>query len=1376
MFLGELFTEDFLQEGILETQEWNLLSNEQFSSFEKALEKILKDFPIHGTPNEAQTEQDLIFEILKILGWEAFLPQQTASKKRRTDIPDVLLFENIENKQKANQEKTEAAKYKHGLSIVESKPWNKPLDKALKVEGLNEGVPSTQILRYLSAVEVQSNKKILWGILTNGRHWRLYWQKAQSRSEQFLELDLAAILQLEGFKDLLSPPSEETDHWLKIFFLMFRCDAFLQKGVGGRTFHDLAVEEGKLWEEKVAEDISKEVFETVFPAIVKGLYETDPEASPNPGSEYLGELKEAALVFLYRVLFILYAEDRNLLPAREARYDDYGMRLKVRQDIKQRIDKEDVFAEKVFNYYNHLNQLSHAINSGESSLGLPPYNGGLFNPGKTPLLERAMISDAILAPALDALSRHAAKGSKKWVNYRDLSVQQLGSIYERLLEREIRIENNSVKVELNPFARKSSGSYYTPESLVRLLLERTLSPLLQEKFEEFQKESDKLRKKNAPKKDRLKLLRGYDPAVAFANLKVCDPAMGSGHFLVSLVDFLADQMLEATAKAESLVDWVDAGEPYQSPLLADIETIRQTILKKAEEKKWVVSPKQLEDRQIVRRIILKRVVYGVDKNPMAVELAKVSLWLHTFTVGAPLSFLDHHLRCGDSLFGEWVRPLELELQAGGELMINRHVTKARQAAKGMGLIESLTDVDIAEVKESASEFSGVEDATQPLHDFMSLMHAFKWLEDKSKASKAAIQNFLDGTFGDPVAIASGKTALPLFDAEKQGTFLEDLQPDQLTLDGKGGKQGEFLFVFRKLFERAKALIEEEHFLNWEPAFPGVWDNWENAEPEGGFDVVIGNPPWDRIKMQEVEWFAARKPEIAKATKGSDRKKMVAALKKAKDPLFTQYEKAVKRAENEARVARTIGHYPLLSGGDTNIYSLFIERALHLVKPHGLIGLLVPSGISGDKGASKFFKSISTSGRLESLFDFENKKIFFPEVHASFKFSTFVAGGEKRKFEKSNCAFFLHSTEEINDKAFALSPKDFEAVNPNTGTAPIFRAPKDAEITKAIYKAFPVLVDRRTDPLKKVWPVKYCTMFHMTNDSALFKTGAELKKEGFYIPDGKDSIRQKGKEIYIPLYEGKMVQAYDHRAANITINLENINRPAQPEPATEEQHSNPKWVPTPQFWVSCDKISIKYKYTISFKDVTAPTNVRTMIASLIPFSGVGNTLPLILFDEKELNGAPLLVANLNSIILDFIARQKVQGQHLNWFIVEQLPIIPPKDYKKKFGKKNAEEIVREEVLKLTFTAWDMEPFARDMGYKGKPFIWDEEERRHSRARLDALYFLLYGISRDDADYILSTFSIVKKNEEKEFGKFAIRDLILGYMAAFEAGDTETKISE
>ena len=318
------------------------------------------------------------------------------------------------------------------------------------------------------------------------------------------------------------------------------------------------------------------------------------------------------------------------------------------------------------------------------------------------------------------------------------------------------------------------------------------------------------------------------------------------------------------------------------------------------------------------------------------------------------------------------------------------------------------------------------------------------------------------------------------------------------------------------------------------------------------------------------------------------------------------------------------------------------------------------------------------------------------------------------------------------------------------------------------------------------------MFHMTNDSGRFRTREELEEQEGAWPIGGNCF-ECAEGVWVPLYEGKMVQAFDHRAAEIVVNPRNVHRPAQTLAATVDQRRDSKWLPTPQYWVKSPHTSSTRSDTEStanagyvgplwwmgFKDVTAPTNVRTVIAAAIPYSGVGNTFPLLFVDGDQdalASIAPLVLSNLNATPLDYVARQKVQGQHLNWYIVEQLPVVPPERYERVcFGPKTAAEIVREAVLELTYTPHDMAPFARDLGYADEtgmvkpPRRWDEERRLRLRAKLDAIFFYLYGVTdRDDIRYVYSTFPIVERQETERYGRFRSRDLCLAYLNALSAG--------
>ena len=1217
-------------------------------------------------------------------------------------------------------------------------------------EGKQTGSPHGQLLRYLATADISSDGRIRWGILTNGRVWRLYDRRALPRASGYCEVDLKTALHADdGF------------HALRAFRLLFGRPAFSPQQGAQTSFLEDAIAEGRRYEEQVANDLSGAVFDEVYPALVRAL-------AAESGAE-LADVRQAALIFLYRLLFLLYAEDRDLLPVNDDRYDDYGLRKSVRDDIDKRMAAGDVFSTFASRYYDHISTLCRQIDRGDASIGLPPYNGGLFAAGAAPMLEQVRLSDAALAPIIHNLSHTEGEGGRRYVNYRDMTVQQLGSIYERLLEREpVRTAEGEIVVRPNSYARKDSGSFYTPQPLVDLIVERTLTPLLEERKAAFRAKAAALQSDTRAKDDRIADLRPLDPAAAALDLKLLDPAMGSGHFLVTAVDSLSDAIAELVEYAPTAAPWLE--NAYTSPLLERIEAIRADILARARASNWVIDAAQLSDQAVIRRMVLKRCIYGVDKNPLTVELAKVSLWLHSFTVGAPLSFLDHHLRCGDSLTGLRVHDAVQELSRLGGFTSASAIQAAENAAGTMQEIEELSDAYIAEVEKSAALFQDVEKTTADLRGLLNTFCGVNWLAAGMKVRQrgefeAPLQGIIVSQEEKAFALlANGPASVDAADPVRQHT----LWPE-----------------FTEMWGDAGEIAEREGFLHWEAAFPGVWQGWQDDEPTGGFDAVIGNPPWDRIKLQEVEWFATRSPELALAPTAAARRRGIKQLRDQGAPLASEFDDAKLRADRLGQLIRASGHYPLLGGGDINLYSLFVERAMRLVKPGGIVGLLTPSGIYADKTAARFFKSVSTSGRVGGLFDFENRKIFFPDVHASFKFCALIFGGEERKFAQTDCAFFLHDTATVDDpdRCFPLAAADFARVNPNTGTAPVFRTRRDADITRSIYERHPVLVDRAGDEEIRAWPVRYVRMLDMTNDSHLFRTAAQLEAGGFYPVQG--NRWKKGEELYLPLYEGKMVQAFDHRAASVEVNLENLNRPAQPRDSSHKEHADPNWVPDAQYWVPEDAYEWpdSLEWTLGFKHVTAPTNVRTMIASVLPRAGFGNSLPILLpassCPATDLSSyiqySSLMIANLNSVPFDFVTRQKVQGQNLNLFLVEQLPVIAPADYDRAFGATTARDLVRHHVLRLTYTAHDMAPFARDLGYNGPPFIWNEEQRRHLRARLDALYFHLYGLSRDDAAYILDTFPIVRRHDEAAFGHYRTKEMVLAYYNALDAGDAGVEVA-
>ena len=1307
---------------------------------------------------EEDVKQQIIERILKILGWEIIREQPTDTLTTRT--VDYGLFidkSSIESaKSMANETGEEIDRLDFTSTILEAKKFQVNLGKQTgKDEDDKSAIsPDLQIRSYLKDVST-FNESIGWGILTNGRIWRLYCRHAYSRGEKYLEIDLWGALGLveSDQKELSFKPDSsltDGDYVLALFALFFSSRAF-EEYKGASSFLNFALGESRRWQLEITEDLSAQILNETYRELIEKI-------SAAAGSKEInGEtLQATALTFLFRLLFILYAEDRKLLPIHEPSYKKHSLR-RIRVQIHKNPHIKTKDSKHQFNYWTQFNKLCNLIDKGSGSLGIPPYNGGLFDKKRAPLLNDIQLDNCAFAIIMDEVARTQAIGvhGKTWINFYDLNASNLGAIYEQLSQYEVEIHPNYERRKTGPKwqavpnknLRNEAGVYYTPNDLVQLVLDRTLEPLAKECEGE-----DKA-----------------DPAAELLELKVVDPAMGSGHFLVGATDWLTDRIERAIGESDK------KGNP--SSILTEIENLRQEIMANAKDSNWIVDEDEhLSDSNLIRRMVLKRCIHGVDKSYYAVEIAKLSLWLHSFTVGAPLSYLDHHIQHGDSLFGESVEQvlnLFRKNPSLGPLLLQDLDKVLANAVEQMTEIEGTIDTDIESVKYSEAVHRRMLDGIRGYIDTFSFLHALRWQYPNfwviSKRGGRKKQNTQEAIDLDKIRhwMRTEGDKLP-----------EAIEAREIPKELKN--------ILPPIYE----LMREENFFHWQLAFPHIWTDTRN-----GFDAVISNPPWERVRMETVEWFAIRNKAIAKVGNQATRKKKIAELKRNDDPLYKGYEQAVARHKDTARVVREGGYYPLLARGDLNYYTLFVERAQALIKPEGMAGMVTPSGLATDKPYSEFFEKISAGGRIACLFDFENKKIFFPDVHPQFRFLIAAIGGEKRTFEETQCAFFLRSVSDINEgkedtaRRFTLGADDFALVNPNTGTVPLFRSKKDAELVLDVYERLPVL--HNLNEVSPIYPVRYYQMFHMSGDSGLFRTEKELIEQGFDRVKGKSLLRAE-KTDYVPLYQGRMIHQFDHRAATVKINPENPLNQYYTDSTTEQEHANPDFLPTPHNWVPKKEVEEKLEkggggnpigYFLGFRDITNATNERTMISAIVPRVGFGNTSPLLLPEEgkeSEYKACLLLLcANFNSFAFDYIARCKLQGTHMTRFLIEQLPVVPLKLFQgTKIGGRTVRDLVWSDSFRLTYTAHDLDALARDQGYKGKPFKWHKEERIQLRARLDALFFMLYSFDNEDAlTHILDSFGVIgKRNETARDAHARNCRLIRDYIAAFKDGNPNPWLSD
>ncbi|WP_200338848.1 N-6 DNA methylase [Rhodovibrio sodomensis] len=525
---------------------------------------------------------------------------------------------------------------------------------------------------------------------------------------------------------------------------------------------------------------------------------------------------------------------------------------------------------------------------------------------------------------------------------------------------------------------------------------------------------------------------------------------------------------------------------------------------------------------------------------------------------------------------------------------------------------------------------------------------------------------------------------------------------------------------------ADALLDDRAWAALTPAGP--------AAP--GFDAIVGNPPWERAKLQQVEWLAAHDPGFRGLDAGQ-RKQRLATLAAADTPLWRAFD--AERRRRAAYAARLRARYPEACGGDANLYAGFAALADARIAPDGRAALLVPSGIAADRGTHGLVRRLASAGRLAAFLDFENRgpgrtqpgTRFFPGVDGRFRFAALCLTGRAGRVRRSRLAFALSDPGDLgNARPLTLSPRALATLNPATGGLAMPRCRADAALALRLHRRWPPLVDRRGPAPVHAFPARYRRMFDLTNDAQHFQPWPRADGDAW------------------PLYEGKMVQAFDHRAASVVTHAGNLKRPAQPRRTTEAERADPAFRPTPRFGVAADQARWPdgLDWAIALKHVTSPSNARTVIAAAVPPCAAANSLPLLLPADDDpaaveayRRTAPLLLANLNAQVLDWLARGKLQGQNLNLYILEQLPVIPPGAY-----PADAAAHVRAALKQLCHTSYDLNGFARDLGHPGPPVAWCPSARAQARHALDALYRKLYALDARQSVRVVKHFRVTTQN--------------------------------
>lgn len=1155
--------------------------------------------------------------------------------------------------------------------------------------------PSGLVQEYLNA-----NDETLYGFVCNGKTLRLYRDNHSLTRPAFLEVDLERMFSEELYAD---------------FALMYQLLHATRFAPGENGLDSAIIEQWRQEShesgERAVENLRNGVTAAIEELANGFIAHSDNSAMRQKIESGELDIKKGLqlqlLRLVYRIIFLSTAEDRGLLLDPEAP-DEIAQRyaagysiaiLREKARSRQRLDRYT-------DCWQQLAIVFRGVARGQVELGLPAL-GGLFDSDQCPDLDSAVIDNRSLLTALHHLSFFKINNTLARINYRDMDSEELGSVYESLLELvpQINFETRpwsfsfaGIGGESRGNARKLSGSYYTPDSLVQELIKSALEPVMKKAIDEHPS----------------------NPKEALLSLSVIDPACGSGHFLLAAARRIAGEL----ARLEAAPD----------------------------------QPTEKQYRHALRQVI-GRCIYGVDLNPMAVELTHMALWLEALEPGKPLSFLDAHIRCGNALVGvldpavvqRGIPDDAFKVLTGDDKSVCATLKKKNKQYRQL----------LEEKTVATSLFHAAPDETLPQSHLDQMPE--ETLAD-IEAKKKAWAEFLQNETRKRVAQKENLYTAAFFVSKTKDTLAAVPTSEDIHTMIAGAQ------VSRDTVETASTAAEKFHFFHWKLEFPEVF-------AKGGFDCVLGNPPWERIKLQEEEFFASRSPLIAAATNKAERAKRIAWLSEgvlaknlypeqnqlspvsvAEQKVYGEFCDARREAEAASRFAHigknSGGRFPHTGVGDVNLYALFSELVSQIISDKGRSGIIVPSGIATDDSTKAFFAAISQNNQLVSLIDFENREALFKGVHRSYKFCCLTLG----RSAETAFSFFLTNTAQLHDarRRFTLTGSDIALLNPNTKTCPVFRSQFDAELTKKIYRAAPAFSILEGKCARNEWGENLSRIFDMGKENDQL-----LALESQDLPDA------------YPMYESKYFSIYDHRFAC-------YDKYSEGEVCLLEK-KNPEFSIVTEYVMAKDETERRLfarkensKYLLAYRNITNATNERTVLATILPRCATNYSVRLCVITKK----APkqCMLANINSLILDYVARQKLGGTNLSDYVFRQLPIFPPSKY-----TDSDLSFITPRVLELTYTAHDLAPFARDLGYDGPPFTFDPDRRALLRAELDAYYAKLYGLTRDELRYILDpadllgpdypseTFRVLKDKEMREFGEYRTGRLVLEAWDRLERGE-------
>lgn len=1224
--------------------------------------------------------------------------------------------------------------------------------------GMRKKSAHATMLEYLNATEN------VYGIISNGQILRLIRNSGQLVKLTYIEFDLRRMLEEDKYTE---------------FCLMFRllhASRFHANGdepcVMERWFN-MSIESGNRIRNGLSLAVQK-TMETIGNAVLtsEGKGNEDLRKAFTEGTMDATKLNKELIHFIYRLLFLFIIEERGLVYQIPDSPDA--------PDYKQLCEWQDIYKKfyatsrlrhlselaylkqrQYFDLWQGLMDTFHLFEPdtfGER-LGIKPLGGVLFGRETLHWLKQCQVSNHDVLTAFSALNEFTDERQQRVkINYSSLDVEEFGSVYEGILEMRPFVQPGVSAADwqfgfVGGLDRQSTSSYYTRPDLVQNLIKTTLEPVIKEKISHLSTTEEKVK--------------------ALLNMKVCDAASGSGHIVLAMARTIA---------------WY-------------ICTLRT-----GED-----NPASLDYRQALREVI-SRCVYAVDYNPDAVELCKVVLWIEGYCAGKPLSFLDHHIRCGNSVLG--VSALQMLIDGVPDKALTAEDKDTLKALKKMNqeAIKAVNGDSGNEQLLGLENSFGVENMTAAQIGLADKIRFINHLPEDTLEEEIIKQErwkeLMDSARVDCLRRACDIYTYAFYNTVKH----EEIIKEKEDVNGKWQLEPEVPYtktVIRALQEidameclekgkplptyylqlsadfktEVKRMADEQRFFHWCVEFPEVFAS------NKGFDVMCGNPPWDKLQMEEEKWFAGKNNDIVKAANQADRKKKISQLE-AEDPiLYQEFQKACNAIASQSNFVKNSGRFPFTAVGKLELSSLFAELCLSFTKEAW--GLVLPTGIAVNDSNKHFFSKLIDENRLISLYDFENREKLF-DIDSRFKFCLITAGKAQAEPRTVSGGFYLTRIDHLLDprRIYTLRTDDFARFNPNTKLCPIFRTAKDANLTAKIYRNAPILINDETN--ENPWGIRFMMMFNMASASSLFYTRKQLDDMGGELHGNSYNV---GNEIYVPLYEGKMFWHYNHHYAEFPNEYEVQKRPSSINSTLIGTLADSNSSITPWYWVKKSLVDErltdkdrngnvrwqwKHSYYIAFRDVTNATNERTCVATLMP-SGVaaGDKAPLV-FTSRSLIPSACFAAMLSSLVFDYVARQKVGGSSMALFIMKQQPVLTSDQ----IPSATQWKIVKR-VAELCYFNHDMDGWASELWDEmneeqraelpqlgtQQPWIYNPERRAILQAELDAIFAHLYGLNTEDLRYILDpedvcgkgcineTFRVLKDNEIRQYGEYRTKRLVL-----------------